>query len=76
MYLHRHMEERIAHLGSRFKSVLVLGARQVGKTTLLRHLLQKAQYFVFDPVQDLYDARQDPDMFLKCIPSITEGKLC
>ena len=65
MYLHRHMEERIAHLGSRFKSVLVLGARQVGKTTLLRHLLQKAQYFVFDPVQDLYDARQDPDMFLK-----------
>lgn len=65
MYIPRQLEERIGHLGSRFKSVLVLGARQVGKTTLLKHLMPNAPYFVFDPVQDLYGARQDPDMFLK-----------
>jgi len=65
MYLPRHLEEKISHLGRQFKAVLVLGARQVGKTTLLRHLFPEARYFVFDPVQDLYDARQDPDMFLK-----------
>jgi predicted AAA+ superfamily ATPase len=68
MYLARHLEGKIAHLGEKFKVVLVLGGRQVGKTTLLRHLFPAARYFVFDPVQDLYDARQDPDMFLKSYP--------
>lgn len=63
-YLARHLEGKIANLGKKFKTVLVLGARQVGKTTLLRHLFPMARYFVFDPVQDLYEARQDPDMFL------------
>lgn len=63
-YLPRHSEQIVARLGTKFRSVLVLGARQVGKTTLLKHLFPKAGYFLFDPVQDLYNARRDPDMFL------------
>jgi predicted AAA+ superfamily ATPase len=69
MYLTRHLENKVIHLGEKFKVVLVLGARQVGKTTLLRHLFKNIKYFVFDPVQDLYQARQDPDMFLQSSPT-------
>mgnify|MGYP003385933423 CR=1 FL=1 len=65
MYLPRHLEGKVAHLSQKFKSVLVLGARQVGKTTLLKHLFPSARYFVFDPTRDLYNARIDPDLFLK-----------
>lgn len=63
-YLPRHNEQIVARLGASFKGVLVLGARQVGKTTLLKHLFPETTYYVFDPVQDLFNARQDPDLFL------------
>ncbi len=69
MYIHRFLESKISRLGGKFKGILLLGARQIGKTTLLRHLLPKAQYVVFDPVQNLYNARQDPDLFLQTHPT-------
>ena len=34
-YIHRFLEERIRHTFKRGKSVLLLGARQTGKTTLI-----------------------------------------
>ena len=34
-YIHRFLEERIRHTFERGKSVLLLGARQTGKTTLI-----------------------------------------
>lgn len=37
----------------------------MGKSTLLNHLFgEQVRSFVFDPVEDLYGARQDPDLFL------------
>lgn len=52
-----------------FPCVLVAGARQVGKSTLLNHLFANtAKAFVFDPVQDLFGARSDPDLFLRNNP--------
>lgn len=52
-----------------FPCVLVAGARQVGKSTLLNHMFGKTHAaFVFDPVQDLYGARKDPDLFLRNNP--------
>ena len=47
-----------------FKIVLLAGARQVGKSTLLQHVFPNIKSVVFDPVQDLYGARRDPDQFL------------
>ena len=44
--------------------ILVLGARQAGKSTLLSHLAPDAGRVVFDPVIDVGNAREDPELFL------------
>jgi uncharacterized protein len=48
----------------RFPVVVVSGARQVGKSTLLQHTLPNWDTVVFDPAIDVGNARQDPDLFL------------
>ena len=67
-FLPRHLEKRILSAAKHFKIILLLGARQTGKSTLFAHLLPGIKTFVFDPVQDLYDARKDPDRFLDLFP--------
>lgn len=67
-YLARHLETVFNDYRRHFKIVLVTGARQVGKSTMLMHLLPEIRSFVFDPVQDLYGARRDPDLFLDSNP--------
>jgi uncharacterized protein len=64
-YLNRHAEHKLKRYAQTFKVVLVTGARQVGKSTLLRHVFPDVKNAVFDPVQDLYNARNDPDQFLR-----------
>ncbi|MFA6291223.1 MAG: ATP-binding protein [Victivallales bacterium] len=45
--------------------IIITGARQVGKTTLLKHIFAgQGEYVVFDPVIDVENARRDPDLFL------------
>lgn len=68
-YLHRHLEKQILESAKYFKAILLLGARQTGKSTLLSHLFPRVKAFVFDPLQDIYKARQDPDLFLESFPS-------
>lgn len=67
-YRARHAEEKLRKLARYFKVVLVTGARQVGKSTLLQHVFPKFRTVIFDPIQDLYGARQDPDLFLDHFP--------
>ncbi len=68
-YHHRLVEDRLVRLASRFPIVVVSGARQVGKSTLLRHLFEsRARVFVFDPVTDVGNARRDPELFLRLNP--------
>lgn len=64
MYHARHLEQKIKSLSKQFKIILITGARQVGKSTLLAHLFPTLKQIVFDPVQDLYRAKEDPDLFL------------
>jgi uncharacterized protein len=68
-YLNRHLEDRLKRHAKAFKIVLVAGARQVGKTTLLKYAFPEIKHVVFDPVQDLYGARNDPDQFLETFGS-------
>jgi predicted AAA+ superfamily ATPase len=67
-FLPRHLGNKILSAAKHFKVILLLGARQTGKSTLLRHLLPNVKMIVFDPVQDLYDVRKDPDKFLDLFP--------
>lgn len=68
-YKKRLIEERLRKYAESFACVLVAGARQVGKSTLLEHVFGKShRTFVFDPVQDLHAARKDPELFLRNNP--------
>jgi len=39
----------------------------LGTSTLLSHISPQIKAIVFDPIQDIYKARQDPDFFLDSI---------
>jgi predicted AAA+ superfamily ATPase len=50
---------------TQFPAVVVAGARQVGKSTLLQHMLAgRADYVTFDPLVDVEAARAEPELFL------------
>ncbi len=68
-YHRRFVEERLGRLARMFPIVVVVGARQVGKSTLLQQFLgPEVRRFVFDPLDDMYGARSDPDLFLDQYP--------
>jgi predicted AAA+ superfamily ATPase len=70
MYTTRFLTSRLESLFQHFPVVVVSGARQVGKTTLLQHVFgTEADLVVFDPVQDIGNARRDPDLFLDNHPA-------
>ncbi|GAB4269566.1 MULTISPECIES: ATP-binding protein [Deferrisoma] len=69
MYLPRTLTARLERLVDTFPVVVVSGARQVGKSTFLRHTLGgRFAMVVFDPVADVQGAREDPDLFLNSRP--------
>lgn len=64
-YINRNVETKLKQLASHFAAVVVVGARQVGKSTLLQHAFEGvADIVVFDPVMDVENARRDPELFL------------
>lgn len=67
-YRERYAQEKLQDLASHFKIVLITGARQVGKTTLIERVFPDVRMFTFDPDQDLFNARADPDLFLDNFP--------
>ena len=69
LYRIRHLEKRILSAARSFKVILVLGARQVGKSTLFRHLYPDSELFFFDSILDPYQVKSDPDLFLDLHPS-------
>lgn len=68
-YRHRTLEGRIDDISAQFPALLVTGPRQVGKTTLLRHVADKGRRYVSldDPtLREL--AVTDPQLFLDRFP--------
>ena len=64
MYRHREAEAALLSLMRQFKVVLVTGARQVGKTTMLQHLLPgDFRYVTLDDPRAGVLAREDPALF-------------
>lgn len=68
-YHRRLVETKLRSYADSFACTLLTGARQVGKSTTLQKLFgERYRSFVFDPVQDLYGIRGDPDLFLRNNP--------
>ena len=64
MYIPRQAENLVREMLSMFKVVLVTGPRQVGKTTLLKHLLgEDYTYVTLDDINALDVAKSDPKLF-------------
>lgn len=64
MYKHRYIEEEIRFLAEHAKVVLLVGPRQVGKSTLLKNLFPDYPIVTFNPEHDVLNARKDPQYFL------------
>jgi predicted AAA+ superfamily ATPase len=66
-YIARHLERKFTHMSDFFKAVLVTGARQVGKTTMLRHLAegQDRTYVSLDNRVARELAQSDPILFFQ-----------
>lgn len=64
MFKSRTLSQRLESAVRTFRVVVLSGARQTGKTTLLRELFPTWDFVTFDPVTDVENARADPDLFL------------
>jgi uncharacterized protein len=70
MFIPRAASKRIRALFEAFPVVVVTGARQVGKSTLLQALYDPPlAHVTFDPMLDVENARRDPDLFLNNRPA-------
>lgn len=68
MYIHRIMESKLKYLAAHFPVVMVCGARQVGKTTLLNQIKEEngqIQYVTLDYPRVRSLAKEDPELFLQ-----------
>lgn len=64
-YINRSCEEIIKKQEKIFKTVLVTGARQVGKTTMLKNIKSDINYITLDDMILQQSAIEDPKLFLK-----------
>lgn len=66
-YIHRTLERKFIKMSSFFKAVLVTGARQVGKTTMLKHLAENENrtYVSMDNQMARALAKTDPVLFFQ-----------
>ncbi|QEH50222.1 ATP-binding protein [Aggregatibacter actinomycetemcomitans] len=63
MYLSRQIQPLVGRLLKQFPAVLVTGARQVGKSTLLKHIAKDYAYLTLDDPLLLEQAKQEPRLF-------------
>ena len=66
-YIERELERKFIEMDSFFKAVLVIGARQVGKSTMLKHLAEK-QHITCVIMDDDFArelAKDDPILFFQ-----------
>lgn len=72
MYIERKIERQLAYLSQHFPAVVMAGARQTGKTTLIRKWAgarEGVTYVTLDYPRIRELARSDPELFLQQYPT-------
>ena len=66
-YLKRSLEKVVLQVSKEYPVVLISGPRQVGKTTMLKKLMEGTDrnYVTLDDLQERALAKNDPEMFLQ-----------
>lgn len=64
-YINRSVEEIIKKQEKMFKTILVTGARQVGKTTMLKNIKPDINYITLDDMILNQSAIEEPNLFFK-----------
>ncbi|MDR1018188.1 MAG: ATP-binding protein [Lachnospiraceae bacterium] len=71
-YIHRTIEKKFKEFNSFFKVILLTGARQVGKSTMLNHLAKEEginrTVISLDNIEALSLAKKDPALFFQRYP--------
>lgn len=72
MYIERKIEKQLSYLSEHFPAVVIAGARQTGKTTLIKNLIgvkEGMTYVTLDYPRIRELARSDPELFLQQYPA-------
>ncbi len=65
-YIKRDIEEKIISLSKEYSCILITGPRQVGKTTVLKELMDEdREYVTLDDLENRRLAKTDPALFLQ-----------
>lgn len=65
-YIKRDIEDKIIALSKEYSCILITGPRQVGKTTVLKQLMNAdREYVTLDDMEERGLAKRDPAMFLQ-----------
>lgn len=70
MYIKRAMEDAILQADRTFKAVLITGARQTGKSTVIGRLFPDRRSLTFDDAYLESQARSHPGLFLELNPHL------
>ena len=70
-YIKRTLEEKILEISRDYSCLLLIGPRQVGKTTMLEHLMEGTirQKVTLDDAENRRLAKTDPALFLEMHPA-------
>ena len=63
-YVYRKLEAQVLTATRSFPAVFLIGARRAGKTSLLRHLIPAAGYYLFEDPDVVARFCSDPQGFL------------
>lgn len=64
MYYHRQLEQKLRETAKQFACITLYGARQTGKSTMVRNLFPEFEYVTLDDARERILAIDDPELFL------------
>ena len=65
MYYHRQLEPTLRKAAEEFACITLYGARQTGKSTMVRTLFEGIEYVTLDHSRERLLASEDPELFLQ-----------